>query len=150
MTARFSEESERTLRSAGWYPGRTVDTEAWRAPLEKSGFVFPEVVVRFLAEFNGLSFPDNGSGISRAREPFEFDPLLAKGEEDRYSECGAEIGRVMAPLGELDRGRFFLGMDDRGAIYVVTDGIRFFGVGDAGLESLILGVMPAPLDDRFP
>ena len=149
MSPRFSEESERTLRRAGWFPGRTVDTEAWRVPLERDGFVFPEVVVRFLAEFNGLSFPDNGSGISRAREPFEFDPLLAEGEDDRYSEIGAEIGRVIAPLGELDRGRFFLGMDELGAIYVVTDGLLFFGVGDAGLESLILGVMPVTPEDRF-
>ncbi|MFJ5989734.1 SUKH-3 domain-containing protein [Lentzea sp. NPDC092896] len=149
MTPRFSEECERTLRRVGWYPGRAVDVEPWRVPLEESGFVFPEAVVRFLTEFNGLSFPDNGRGISRAREAFEFDPLLLVGEEERFSAVGAKHGLVLAPLGELDHGRFYLGMDEHGAVYDVTDTVAFYGVGDAGLESLVLGVMPAMPEERF-
>lgn len=38
------------------------------------------------------------------RPPVEFDPLLAVGETDGFSEWGARIGRVIAPIGELDRG----------------------------------------------
>lgn len=146
---RFSAESERTLRHAGWYPGRTVDTESWRVPMEQDGFVFPEVAVRFLTEFHGLSFPDNGAGISRARAPFEFDPLLVLGDEDSFSAWAADLGRAVAPLGELDRGRFYLGMDELGGIYRITDGPRFFGVGDAGLENLVLGVMSVEPQSRL-
>jgi hypothetical protein len=142
MSPRFSPESEKTLRQAGWYPGRTVDTAVWLAPLEESGFVFHEAAERFLAEFGGLSVEQSGPGRSRAKEPFEFDPLLTSGEDDRFGEWGETIGRVIAPLGELDHGRFFLGIDERGEIYLVADWLARFGSGDAGLECLILGYMP--------
>ncbi|SDK97924.1 hypothetical protein SAMN04488074_108152 [Lentzea albidocapillata subsp. violacea] len=38
---------------------------------------------------------------------------------------------------QLDHGRFFLGMEE----------LTYFGVGDAGLESLVLGIMPADVHD---
>ncbi|GGU67709.1 SUKH-3 domain-containing protein [Lentzea flava] len=142
MTSRFTRETEKTLRGAGWYPGRTVDTAVWRVPLEESGFVFPEAAERFLAEFGGLSVDHGGPGLTRAKEPFEFDPLLALGEDDRFGEWGASVGRVIAPLGELDRGRFFLGIDENSVIYLVADWLASFGAGDEGLEHLVLGVMP--------
>lgn len=148
MSPRFSRESENTLRQAGWYPGRTVDTAVWRTPLEESGFAFHEAAVRFLAEFGGLSVDHYGPGITCAREPFEFDPLLAFGEDDRFGEWGATIGRVIAPLGECDRGRFFLGIDEQGVIYLVASWLARFGSGDEGLENLILGVMPEALDEH--
>ncbi|MEV6241607.1 SUKH-3 domain-containing protein [Lentzea sp. NPDC051838] len=150
MTRRFSPESERTLRQAGWYPGRTIDTAKWRVPLEESGFVFPEAAERFLGEFGGLSVEDQGSGITTAREAFEFDPLLAFGEDDRFGALGALIGRVIAPLGELANDGFFLGVDEEGVIYLVAGWLARFGSGDAGLENLILGVMPEALHNTWP
>lgn len=150
MSPRFSQESERTLRQAGWYPGRTVDTAVWRVPLEESGFVFPEAAERFLAEFGGLSVDDHGPGITSARESFEFDPLLAFGEDDRFGDWSASLGRVLAPLGELDGGRFFLGIDEQGVIYLVASWLARFGSGDEGLENLILGVMPEVLHEHYP
>lgn len=148
MNPRFSDETEADLRRAGWYPGRKTDVEAWRPHLEASGFVFPDVVVRFLEEFNGLSFPYRGSGITRAKEAVEFDPFLAVGEENRFAQVGAGIGRVLAPIGELDN-RWFLGMDDTGGIHFVGAVAELFGVGDAGLESLLAGIMPVKIEPRL-
>lgn len=67
------------------------------------------------------------------------------GEDDRFSEWGEVAGRSIFPIGELDRGRFFLGIDEVGTIYMVADWLATFGVGQAGIESLVLGVAPKVL-----
>ncbi|MFI7320378.1 SUKH-3 domain-containing protein [Streptomyces venezuelae] len=146
----LSEEAERALLLAGWTPGRCVDTSAWRARLEDSGFVMHEAAESFLSEFGGLSFEYGGDGISRAREAFELDPLLALGEDDRFSEWGELTGVTLFPIGELDQGRYFLGLDEAGTIYLVADWLAQFGVGLNGMESLILGVAPQVLYDCYP
>ncbi|WP_369408717.1 SUKH-3 domain-containing protein [Herbidospora mongoliensis] len=133
---------EHILRRAGWQPGRHVDTSTWRHLLESDGFVMHDAAERFLREFGGLSVGHGGAGISRAREPFEFDPLLGMGEDDRFSEWGEAVGKSIFPIGELDRGRFFLGIDEVGMIYLVADSLARFGVGRVGIECLVLGVAP--------
>ncbi len=109
-----------------------------------------EAAEGFLSEFGGLSFEYGGDGISRARESFEFDPLLGLGEDDRFGEWGELIGRRLFPIGELDQGRYFLGLDEAATIYLVADWLGQFGVGLDGMESLILGVAPQVLYDCYP
>jgi hypothetical protein len=104
----------------------------------------------FLSEFGGLSFEYGGDGISRAREAFEFDPLLALGEDDRFREWSELIGATLFPIGELDQGRCFLALDEAGMIYLVADWLAQFGVGLNGMESLILGVAPEVLYNCYP
>ncbi|MFJ8588158.1 SUKH-3 domain-containing protein [Streptomyces sp. NPDC093595] len=86
-----------------------------------------------------------GSGISRSREAFQIDPLLALGEDDRFSEWGELIGKAITPIGELARGRYFLGIDEEGMICLVADWLARFGIGANGVESLALGVAPEVL-----
>lgn len=96
----------------------------------------------FLVEFGGLNLEIDGRGVSCAREPFELDPGLCVGEEDRFAGWGADLGCALFPIGELDRGRFFLGISEIGEVFLVATWVASFGIGDAALESLILGVMP--------
>ncbi|WP_202609546.1 SUKH-3 domain-containing protein [Herbidospora solisilvae] len=138
-------EAERILARAGWEPGRQVDISAWRSRLEEDGFVMHHAAERFLREFGDLVVPYGGPGISRAREALEFDPLLAIGEGDRFAEWSETVGKSICPIGELDQGRFFLGIDEDGMIYLMSDSLARFGAGDAGIASLVLGVMPVPL-----
>ncbi|MCX4546584.1 SUKH-3 domain-containing protein [Streptomyces sp. NBC_01565] len=63
-----------------------------------------------LREFGGLTVGSRGPGITRAREAFELDPLLALGEDDCFGEWGEEICRCLFPLCELDHGHAFLGV----------------------------------------
>lgn len=137
---RFSDEVERVLRAAGWQPGRQVDTTAWRRDLESTGFRMHEAAERFLAEFGGLKVDIRGRGISVAREPFEFDPMLADGEDDRFTEWGEDIGETLFPIGVLDQGQFFLGISESGEVYLVTNWLASFGVVPEALERLILGI----------
>ncbi|WP_199810386.1 MULTISPECIES: SUKH-3 domain-containing protein [unclassified Streptomyces] len=139
---RWSDEVEAVLRGAGWFPGRSVDTSGWRERLEADGFRIHPAAEQFLREFGGLTVGPGGPGITRAREAFEFDPLLALGEDDRFGEWGEEIGRQLFPLGELDHGHAFLGLDERGELYAVVNWLARFGRMPEAMENLVLGVMP--------
>ncbi|SDL27049.1 SUKH-3 immunity protein [Lentzea albidocapillata subsp. violacea] len=96
----------------------------------------------FLVEFGGPNVEIDGPGSSSAREPFELDPGLCVGEEDRFAGWGADVGCSLFPIRELDQGRFFLGISEVGEVFLVETWVATFGVGDAALESLILGVVP--------
>jgi hypothetical protein len=77
----FSGEVERRLVAAGWRPGRRVNIAKWRELLEVSDFVpMHDAAEEFLTECGGLIFCHMGTGITRAREPFELDPRCAAWE----------------------------------------------------------------------
>ncbi|MGW1093504.1 SUKH-3 domain-containing protein [Streptomyces sp. NPDC002596] len=143
----WSAEVETVLRGAGWYPGRSIDTTGWRERLEADGFRIHSTAEEFLREFGGLTVGSGGRGITRAREAFELDPLLALGEDDRFGEWGEEIGRRLFPLGELDHGHAFLGLDEQGELYVVANWLARFGRMPEAMENLVLGVMPVRMAD---
>jgi len=101
-----------------------------------------EAAERFLTEFGCLFVNIKGPGVTCARTPFELDPQLAEGEEDRFEDLGEDIGHSLFPLGELDHGRFFLGIDETGEIYLLGDRDATFGRMPGAMENLILGVRP--------
>ncbi|MDI3405067.1 SUKH-3 domain-containing protein [Streptomyces cavernicola] len=96
----------------------------------------------FLQEFGGLTVNIAGPGVDRAREPFALDPELALGEGDRFAEWGDLLGRRLFPVGELDHGRYFLGVDERRELYLVETWLAGFGSLPEALDNLILGVAP--------
>lgn len=138
---RFSEEAESILIAGGWAPGRTVDVSTWRDQFKARGLSMHDAAEKFLREFGGLDVRISGSGLTSAKEPFQFDPELALGEEDSFALWSRRIGHSLFPLGELDRGRFFLGIDEEGEIYLVSGWLARFGKFEAGLESLTRGIM---------
>lgn len=101
----------------------------------------------FLTEFGGLRSEFSSPGVTSAREPFEFDPSLCLGEEDRFVDWNRRTGKNIFPLGELDNGRFFLGIDEDSVMYLVADWLGEFGPGLDGLRKLILGYAPHALDE---
>ena len=140
---RFPRGVRRVLRSAGWAPGRQVDTAPWRAGIQ--GIDMHPAAETFLAEFGGLVVDVHGVGRTSAKEPFELDPGLCQGEEGRFLGWSEFLGRSLYPLGELDRGRFFLGIDEHAMIYLVIDWLASFAPGDAGLIALCQGTAPRQL-----
>ncbi|MEV8437585.1 SUKH-3 domain-containing protein [Actinosynnema sp. NPDC051121] len=136
----WSREAEQALHAAGWHPGRRVDTTSWRACFEPVGLPMHQAAQRFLGEFGGLTFDISGPGIGCAKVPFELDPTLCDGEDDRFRGWGEHVDRSLFPLGELDHGRFFLGIDENGFLYVVADFLTKLGAGADGMEDLLRGV----------
>ncbi|NUP23769.1 MAG: SUKH-3 domain-containing protein [Streptomyces sp.] len=147
MEAKFSSDVADVLRTSGWDPQRTVDPTQWTLPFEERGIRAHQQAQEFLAEFGGLNVDISGPGVNCAREPFELDPLLCLGEEDRFSEWGEELGLQLFPLGELDQGRFFLGMDENGVVYLVADWVARFGPWPQAIDALVRGVAPEEISD---
>ncbi|MFH8698934.1 SUKH-3 domain-containing protein [Streptomyces chartreusis] len=144
----WSPEVLDVLETSGWTAGRRVDTAGWRSMFEAVGIVMHDAAEAFLQEFGGLSVSIGGPGINRAREPFELNPELAWGEDDRFFEWSASLGRRLFPLGELDGGRFLLGIDEDSEICLVETWVASFGPMPHALENLILGVKPRRIDDE--
>jgi hypothetical protein len=141
-------EVREVLERAGWWPGRKIDTDRWRSQFESTGIPMHQAADAFLQEFGNLSVSISGPGISRAREPFVIDPeLLWDSEEDRFLEWSETIGRRLFPLGELDHGRHFLGIDEHSEVYLVETWVASFGPMPSALENLILGVASHVIDD---
>ncbi|WP_030944518.1 hypothetical protein [Streptomyces sp. NRRL S-646] len=58
------------------------------------------------------------------------------------------MGRRLFPLGELDGGRFFIGIDEGSEICLVETWVASFGPMPHALENLILEVMSRRIDDE--
>lgn len=144
----FDEVTDSVLRGAGWFPGRRVATAPWVALLGAEGIEVHDAADAFLRELGGVTVDAQGPGITRSREPFAIDPCLCTGEGDRFLEWSADIGRRLVPVGELDRGRFFLGIDETGELYAVEAFLATFGTMPVAMDRLVLGVMPTDVTDR--
>lgn len=138
----FDEVTAGTLARAGWFPSRSVDVDRWARLLRDEGIELHAAADAFLREFGGLVVDESGPGISRAREPFTLDPATCVGEGDRFLEWSEDLGRRIVPVGELDRGRFFLGLDETSELYLVETFVATFGQMPVALERLVRGVMP--------
>lgn len=143
---RFSPEVEDVLRAAGWSPERRTAVENWTTLFEDEGIHAHQAAIDFLQEFGGLDVEIHGPGVTKAKEPFELDPSLCEGEEGRFTEFGRRIGREIFPIGELDHGRYLLGIDQNTEIYVVETWIASFGPMPAAMDSLVLGMKPMSIE----
>lgn len=145
MVGRWTADVCEVMEAACWAPGRKTNTEPWRIRFAEAGLDMHGAAASFLAEFGGLHVNVHGPGISVARTPFEFDPELLVGEEDRFIAWSEEIGRHIFPLGELDEGRHFLGIDEFSEIYLVETWVASFGQMPEAMANLVLGIMPRRL-----
>jgi hypothetical protein len=140
----FSRPSEDELRAAGWHPGRQVDPVPLFGGLDITGLFVHPAALEFMAEYGGLALTPDGPGVSLARQHFTLDPALCAGEEGRFIEWGQQLGRALVPVGDLDHGRFFLGIDEHSEVYLVETWVASFGPMPRALENLLSGVRPDP------
>ncbi|MCM1970717.1 MULTISPECIES: SUKH-3 domain-containing protein [unclassified Streptomyces] len=139
---RWSAETDRVLREAGWYPGREVSTAGWEATLrEHGGFEMHEAARAFLAEFGGLASAERGPGKTMARMGFTLDPTVAEWDDEIFDVLSEEAGVDLYPIGEADRRNLYLGMAPNGAVYVGMDSVSWLAdAGDEALEKLVEGI----------
>ncbi|MEV6794719.1 SUKH-3 domain-containing protein [Streptomyces sp. NPDC051320] len=117
MQGCWSGKTDRVLRLAGWYPGRSVSTKEWESVLREQGrFEIHATARRFLTEFGGLSVPFGGPGRTMARMEFRLDPTLAAWDDEIYEVLSEEAGAYLYPIGAADRGNSYLGIAPNGAI----------------------------------
>ena len=140
--ARFSVQTENTLRRAGWYPGRQVPDmlDSWKADQMLCRFAMFPTAERVLLEFGGLKVNEQGPGETCAREPFEVNPTLAAYERELFSYFSTLVNTSLYPLGEVDNGHNYwaVGEDDR--VYLLMNDVQLLGENiDEALENLIIG-----------
>lgn len=143
MGTRWSAETDRVLRLAGWHPGRWVPTEEWERTLHESdeGFEMHEAARRFLSEFGGLEINQKGPGRTAARSPFRLDPIAAQWDYEIFEFLSDEAGAYLYPIGELDHRNQYLGMAPNGAVYVGMDSVELLAcTPDEALDKLVLGI----------
>lgn len=145
----WSEQTERELLAAGWYPGRrdAGRVAEWRNILENSkGFRMSPAAATALEEFGGIRVSAHGPGAECARGGFDLDPALAVGEEDRFDGFGKQYDLDLFPLGEAFDGHAFLGIDRLGRVYLVGDDIRVLGNSiEIALDAILDGRLPTRL-----
>ena len=149
MAASESDKSvTAALHAAGWREGRDCGAALleWKTTLAAEGFDMFPAAEAVLREFGGLKIISRGSGEEQARSSFEVDPLLAKGERDRFAAFEAPLGRRLFPLGDVENGHAFLACSDDGKIYMVGDHIWLLGSDVlAAFRKLIAGLKTEPL-----
>jgi hypothetical protein len=144
---RFSSETLRELRCAGWYPGRIARSEvtAWREQLRRQGLSrwFPTAESALL-EFGALEIGEGGEGEECARvavaieasEGFSHPRLL-----ERFYALELAVGEWLCPLGHVDHGHAGLYIAESGRVFMVMDP-HIWRVGDCfddALERILRG-----------
>ncbi|MGV9880534.1 SUKH-3 domain-containing protein [Streptomyces sp. NPDC003006] len=139
---RWSAETDRVLRAAGWHPGRTVPTAEWERVLrEHGGFEIHAAARLFLAEFGGLACEERGPGRTMARMGFRLDPLAAEWDDEIFDVLSEEAGAYLYPVGEADRRNSYLGIAPDGKVYIGMDSVTLLAdTGEEALEKLIEGI----------
>jgi len=138
----LSPETVAALTDAGWRPRRSVDVDAWRAHFEAAGCVMSPAAEEFLSRFGGLDVRIGGPGLERAREPFDLEPMLCDGEEDRFVDLSRSMGRDLFPVGVFGALRYFLGIDENAEIYLIETEVRSFGRMPGAMDAMVQGRMP--------
>ena len=142
----FSPETAAALTAAGWRPTRSVDVEAWRAHFEAVGCVMSPAAEEFLARFGGLDVQLSGPGLERAREPFDLEPMLCDGEEDRFVELSRLMERDLFPIGVFSGLRYFLGIDENAEIYLIETEVQSFGLMPGAMDAMVRGRKPIQVE----
>ncbi|MFF8940874.1 SUKH-3 domain-containing protein [Streptomyces sp. NPDC014864] len=139
---RWSAETDRVLREAGWFPGRAVATQRWETVLqEHGGFEVHEAARRFLVEFGGLESNERGPGKTMARMGFRLDPTVAEWDDEIFDVLSEEAGADLYPIGEADRRNSYLGIAPNGAVYISMDSVTLLAAtADEALEKLAEGI----------
>ncbi|MFE9765759.1 SUKH-3 domain-containing protein [Streptomyces sp. NPDC005808] len=136
---RWSAETDRVLRKAGWYLGRSMPTGTWEFILrERGGFGIHESARRFLAEFGGLMTYGLPADSTLTQSAIRLDPLKAEWDEEAFARLSEEAGTPLCPVGQADNGNSYLGMAASGAVYVARERAELLAeTADQALDRLV-------------
>jgi SUKH-3 immunity protein len=141
----FYKEVKDILEKNGWFSSRKISklVTTWKYEMadDSEAFVLFDEAERVLLEFGGIKINERGGGVNQAQEPFEINPLLAKGEADRFADFELDIGQKLYPLGECWGSNFFLAIAEDGKVFALM--MEIFLVGNTfeeALNNLIQGI----------
>ena len=136
----FSEITEKSLKNAGWFPGRRVDTSGYKRVLSDNENPLHECAQQFLSEFGGLHVQTPKKG-----QDFQIDPALATKnyhiDAEGLSDYNSSVGTPLCCIGVASRALMLLLMDRTGRVFAVIDDLIFLAGHSprAALELLCSG-----------
>lgn len=68
-------KTQATLTSAGWFPGRAVETRSYERALLSEGYAVSDSVRTFLREFGGLTVQFPTPRMPHMQTDFVLDPV---------------------------------------------------------------------------
>lgn len=140
---RWSAETDRVLRLAGWHPGRSVTTTEWERILHEADedFEIHDSARRFLTEFGGLEVNQKGPGRTASRSPFRLDPQVAVWDYEILEDLSEQADTYLYPIGDIGGGNLYLAMAANGAVHIGMDYEQLLAdTADEALDKLIRGV----------
>ncbi len=130
------------MRSAGWFPDRSVPVTRWEESVRTDLAVGMHDAAReFLAEFGGLSTDEWTPGPIMPQSAFRLDPLVATAAAEAFALLSQGAGTSLYPLGHADGGGSLLGMAENGTVYIGSgeDGAELLAeTGILALEKLVV------------
>lgn len=109
-----------TLKKAGWYPNRRIDTEDIQELLTSRGFKIYEPVKLFLEEFGELQIQVVSEKMKGKLVQHHTYTKRLIHEHYRYrgvSESERNAGEMMIAVGEISDGNFDLLISETGKMY---------------------------------
>jgi len=108
------------LHAAGWSPERRVATHRWHTLLTGDGYIWSDIIQKFLTNLGGLSIlPARSQEAVFGSSTLETDPSLVIGEYERIREREKIIGEALCPIGEWG-GESILLLAPSGRVYSET------------------------------
>ncbi|AYA37878.1 hypothetical protein D3Y59_12990 [Hymenobacter oligotrophus] len=115
----FSDEVLQLLQEAGWYKGRSVDTNRYAAATRANNCAWQEPAQRFLAEFGGLLLRFLRRDGSVTTLHFNVSQALATHNSSQvFTDCMARLGSEgLTVIGQAYAEDLVLLMDGEGRVY---------------------------------
>lgn len=137
-------QTDRVLRAAGWYPGRSLPTDTWESLLtQTAAFRMHDAARRFLAEFGALAVPYRRPWESTPCIEFSLDPLSAFWDAEIIEDLAEQAGVALFPIGTRDRGNQYLAMAEDGAVYAGMDSVWLLApTPDEAMQRLTTRIRP--------
>lgn len=143
MLGRLSSRVAEFLSQHGWHAGRDARelVSQWeQAFFAAEPFELSAPARRVLLSLGGLEFEQDDPGETVARTGFRFDPTLASGEADRFSDFEGLLDTRLCPVGEANGGYSYLAVAEDGRVLCIWDDAWIIGETiEEALESLVLG-----------
>lgn len=140
---KLSNFTKHVLFNAGWQPGADFRhiVAHWKDALSQSdGWAMFPAAEQALREFGPLRVQQYAPGVTCAREPFEFDPLLNIYDKERFDAYAEDAQTALYSLGECAGRRGQLAIGANGQVFSILDDLALEGenIYDA-LNNLVEG-----------
>ena len=134
----LTEQSIRILKTNGWSEDRHIDIDEYKKAIREKGFKYNQYFEEFIRKYGGLYVVFKRSDVRKMfkekteeelkeieKVTFHFDVLELINNDysvEVYKEIAKDNNKNLIPIGVADNAYIDLFMDEKGIIYICSDG----------------------------